>query len=209
MKNVYQTRFAINGDVIDEFKTYEDAEEAIQKYEEEDKKNGNYEPGEYEVFSTYLDMVVNDEDKKECKQYKIFVNIDNEPTLVLNSEVQELVNNNISELWHRWNWDGVYFAKKIKIYELEEMDNYDFKEFEDYWYSEDWEQYHFEDHFRNSIKLHTEITGLDHNDVFYGIDWGTEEEQEHPDYNPDEVLEDYVTELIDELLDDYSEITFD
>ena len=57
MKNVYQTRFAINGDVIDEFKTIGEAIQAIGAYEEEDKSNDNYKPDEYEIYNTEAEEV--------------------------------------------------------------------------------------------------------------------------------------------------------
>lgn len=37
------------GNVIDEFNSYTEAEEALSRYEEEDQANGDYEPNFYEI----------------------------------------------------------------------------------------------------------------------------------------------------------------
>lgn len=45
----YVTRDREAGNVIDEFDTLKEAEEAIRKYEEEDKTDGTYTPNFYEI----------------------------------------------------------------------------------------------------------------------------------------------------------------
>lgn len=47
----YSTRFEINGDIIDDFNTYEEASKAIERYEKEDKLEGNYTPDYYEIYN--------------------------------------------------------------------------------------------------------------------------------------------------------------
>lgn len=37
------------GNIIEPFDTFEEAKKALLEYEEEDKKNGVYEPGFYEI----------------------------------------------------------------------------------------------------------------------------------------------------------------
>lgn len=46
----YYTRFANTGDLIEEFNTEEEAKKAIEAYEAEDKKNGEYTEDYYEIF---------------------------------------------------------------------------------------------------------------------------------------------------------------
>ena len=48
-KMTYVTRDREAGNVIDEFDTLKEAEEAIRKYEEEDKTDGTYAPNFYEI----------------------------------------------------------------------------------------------------------------------------------------------------------------
>lgn len=57
MQNVYQTRFAINGDVIDEFKTLDEATKAIEGYEAEDVSNDEYTEDYYEVYNVVTEEV--------------------------------------------------------------------------------------------------------------------------------------------------------
>lgn len=47
MKYIIRDREA--GNVIDKFATQEEAELALQEYEEEDKRDGTYEPDFYEI----------------------------------------------------------------------------------------------------------------------------------------------------------------
>lgn len=46
---MYITRDREAGNVIDEFKTLQEAEKALAEYEEQDKKDGTYTPDFYEV----------------------------------------------------------------------------------------------------------------------------------------------------------------
>lgn len=48
MKYIIRDREA--GNVIDKFATQEEAELALQEYEEEDKRDGTYEPDFYEII---------------------------------------------------------------------------------------------------------------------------------------------------------------
>lgn len=47
----YFTRDAEAGNFIDFFASLEDAQKAIEKYEEEDKSNGDFEPDFYEIYN--------------------------------------------------------------------------------------------------------------------------------------------------------------
>jgi hypothetical protein len=47
----YYTAARETGDIIDEFDTYEEAEEAIREYEEEDKEDGTYEDNFYDIVN--------------------------------------------------------------------------------------------------------------------------------------------------------------
>lgn len=53
----YETRDSIAGNVIDWFDTIEEANEAIQRYEEEDKKDGYFEPDFYEIYDNVKEEV--------------------------------------------------------------------------------------------------------------------------------------------------------
>jgi len=52
----YWTICRENGDPIDEFKTYQAAEKAIEKYEKEDKKDGSYVPRFYDIRESVEDL---------------------------------------------------------------------------------------------------------------------------------------------------------
>lgn len=54
----YITRDSEAGNVIDEFATLEEARAAIERYEAEDKKDGNYEPGFYEIYNAETEEIV-------------------------------------------------------------------------------------------------------------------------------------------------------
>jgi hypothetical protein len=58
MKNRYKTRDFEAGNEIEEFDTLEEAIEAIKRYEEQDKKEGTYEEGFYEVYDDATEDVV-------------------------------------------------------------------------------------------------------------------------------------------------------
>jgi hypothetical protein len=49
-KTKFITQERETGTVIDEFKTYSKAYEAMKRYEEEDRKEGNYSPDFYEIL---------------------------------------------------------------------------------------------------------------------------------------------------------------
>lgn len=54
----YCTRDAEAGNIIDFFATLEDAQKAIEQYEEEDKSNGDFTPGFYEIYNQDTDEIV-------------------------------------------------------------------------------------------------------------------------------------------------------
>jgi hypothetical protein len=60
MQNRFQTRSSESGDVIDEFNSLEVAQQAVESYEEEDRKEGNYTPNFYEVYDFENKKIVND-----------------------------------------------------------------------------------------------------------------------------------------------------
>jgi hypothetical protein len=60
MKNIYQTRFAVNGDVIDEFATYDEALQAIAIYYKDDIANGisvDSVEDQYEIYNVETEQV--------------------------------------------------------------------------------------------------------------------------------------------------------
>lgn len=57
MKSKFYTRDAEAGNIIDSFNTYEDAEEAIRMYEEEDKQNGDYQQNFYEIEEVTIEDI--------------------------------------------------------------------------------------------------------------------------------------------------------
>jgi hypothetical protein len=54
----YCTRDSEAGNIIDFFATLEDAQKAIEQYEEEDKDNGDFTPGFYEIYNQDTDEIV-------------------------------------------------------------------------------------------------------------------------------------------------------
>ena len=53
------TRDSEAGNIIDEFDTLEEARAAIERYEAEDKQNGDYAPDFYEVYDSEKGEIVN------------------------------------------------------------------------------------------------------------------------------------------------------
>ena len=56
--HTYETRDYETGTCIDEFETIEEARNAIEQYEEEDKKNDCFEENFYEIYDTFTKEIV-------------------------------------------------------------------------------------------------------------------------------------------------------
>lgn len=54
----YCTRDAEAGNIIDFFSNLKDAQKAIEQYEEEDKSNGDFTPGFYEIYNQDTEEIV-------------------------------------------------------------------------------------------------------------------------------------------------------
>lgn len=54
----YVTRESVAGNVIEWFNTIEEAKKAIHKYEEEDKRDGYFEPDFYEIYDNVKEEII-------------------------------------------------------------------------------------------------------------------------------------------------------